>query len=352
MKIALLGFPQSGKKTFFSLLTGRRAAPARQPTAKEGEALEGSAPIRDPRVDALTAIFKPERVKYAENTIVLCPDIDPKSASAARAWLESARQCDLLGLLVRAFTSAAVYHPLGDVNPERDRSNIATELLIADLEIIEKRLERIGKEKKSGPNPRQIQEENCLLKIKAAIEKQTPFNPAALDKQELETVKSLGLLSLKKTLWAYNIDEDKLNAPGLDNQEQAFAISCRIEEEIMGLENPDERTAYLKELGVASSGLDRLNQAAYATLGLMSFYTVGADEVRAWTIRKGSTAPEAAGKVHSDMERGFIRVEIIKYADLIAAGSEAAAKAQGKMQVKGRDYTIEDGDICHFRFNV
>jgi ribosome-binding ATPase YchF (GTP1/OBG family) len=148
------------------------------------------------------------------------------------------------------------------------------------------------------------------------------------------------------------VDEEKLRDQADQKNGVVFNISCRIEEEIMALENPEERALYLKELGVSSSGLDRLNQAAYDALGLMSFYTVVNDEVRAWTIHKGTAAPQAGGKVHTDIERGFIRVEIIKYNDLIAAGSEAAAKAHGKMQVKGRDYVIEDGDICHFRFNV
>jgi len=349
MKVGLLGFPQAGKKTFFALLTNRRAAAGGRAPLKEGEALEGIAPIRDPRVDALSGIFKPEKTKYAENTIVLCPDIDPKGSGAARTWLESARNCDLLCIVVRAFSSSEVYHPLGEVNPERDRSSLESELLIADLEIIEKRLERIGREKKSGQSPQQVLEENCLLKIKETIEKEMRFNALSLSKPELETIKSLGLLVLKPVIWAYNVDEDKL---GATRPENTFAISCRIEEEIMGLENPEERAVYLKDLGVESSGLDRLNQAAYDALGLMSFYTVGKDEVRAWTIRKGSTAPQAAGKVHSDIERGFIRAEVIKYDDLVAAGSESAVKAQGKIQLKGRDYIVEDGDICHFRFNV
>lgn len=352
MKVALLGFPQAGKKTFFSLLTGRHQASGSQLILKEGEALEGIAPIRDPRVDVLANIFKPDKTKYAENIIALCPDIDPKSAGAAHAWLESARHCDLLCLLVRAFTSPEVYHPLGDVNPERDRSSLESEILIADLEIIEKRLERIGRENKSGQTPTRIQEEKCLNKVREMIEKDMHLNVPTLTRQELDAVKSLGLLILKPVIWAYNVDENCLARQTGEKDDRTFTISCRIEEEIMELENPDERTAYLKELGVLSSGLDRLNQAAYDALGLMSFYTVGKDEVRAWTIRKGAAAPEAGGKVHTDIERGFIRVEIIKFADLVAAGGESAAKAQGKMQVKGRDYAIEDGDICHFRFNV
>jgi len=355
MKVGLLGFTQSGKKTFFALLTGRKQAgpPGSAETRivlKEGEALEGIAPIRDPRVDVLANMFKPERVKYAENIIVLCPDIDPKDQK--RAWLENARQCDLLCLLIRSFSSPEVYHPLGEVDPERDRNALESEIVFADLEVIEKRLERIGKEKRAGQSAQQMQEEKSLVKIKKTIEKEMRLCAPPLSKQELDAIKSLSLLILKPVIWAYNVDEEKLGQQAEQKDKNVFDISCRIEEEIMALENQEERTAYLKELGVSSSGLDRLNQTAYDALGLMSFYTVGEDEVRAWTIRKGTPAPEAGGKVHTDIQRGFIRVEIIKYDDLTAAGSEAAAKNQGKMQLKGRDYVIADGDICHFRFNV
>jgi len=348
MKAGLLGLQQSGKRSFFALLTGRKQAGTI--ARKEGEALEGIAPIHDPRVDVLAGIFKPEKTKYAENIIVLCPDVDPKDAK--RLWLEHARKCDLLCLLVRAFSSAEVYHPLGDVNPERDRNTLESEIVFADLEIIEKRLERIGREKKAGQSVQQIQEEKTLLKIKETIEKEMRLCSPPLSKQELDAIKSLSLLILKPVIWAYNVDEENLGQPANQKDKNVFNISCRIEEEIMALENQEERMAYLKDLGVASSGLDRLNHTAYDTLGLMSFYTVGEDEVRAWTIRKGTFAPEAGGKVHTDIQRGFIRVEIIKYDDLVAVGSEAAAKSQGKMQLKGRDYVIADGDICHFRFNV
>jgi GTP-binding protein YchF len=346
MKVGLLGLAQAGKKSFFTLLTNRH----QQGPLKEGEAPEGVALIRDPRVEVLANIFKPERVKYAENIIVLCPDINPEDQK--RLWLESARRCDLLCPLIRAFSSGEVYHPLGEINPGRDRDKLESEIIFADLEVIEKRLERISHEKKAGQTTQQVQEEKSLVKIKEIIEKEMRFCAPSLSKQEMDAIKSLSLLILKPVIWAYNVDEEKLRDQADQKNGVVFNISCRIEEEIMALENPEERALYLKELGVSSSGLDRLNQAAYDALGLMSFYTVVNDEVRAWTIHKGTAAPQAGGKVHTDIERGFIRVEIIKYNDLIAAGSEAAAKAHGKMQVKGRDYVIEDGDICHFRFNV
>ena len=361
MRVALLGFPQSGKKTFFTLLTGRGRGASGFPALKPGETLEGIALIHDTRVDMLATIFKPEKTKYAENLIALCPDMAPGDAKRQwphqREWLEAARHCDLLCVVVRAFTSDEVYHPSGSVDPERDRLTLEAELLLADLELIEKRLERLAKEKRAGGNgrtgqtPQQVQEEQTLGMLKQTIEREMKLVPLTLKPHELDPIRSLNLLILKPVLWVYNVDEDQLGKVKDAAGHNVFTVSCRIEQEIMDLE-PAERDAYLKDLGLAASGLDRLNQAAYDALGLMSFYTVGKDEVRAWTIRKGSTAPTAAGKVHSDIERGFIRVEIIKFDDLIAAGGEAEAKARGKVQVKGRDYVIEDGDICHFRFNV
>jgi GTP-binding protein YchF len=345
MKIALLGLPQSGKRTLFSLLTGREVSEHRG----EDETVEGIAPIRDPRVDIIAGIAKPDKIKYAENKIVLCPDI--AEGSGKREWLDAARRCDLLCMVVRAFTSERIYHPAGSVDCERDRVTLNTELLLADLELIEKRLERIAKEKKSGRTPAQIKEEGTLLKCREAIEAEESISSLELDQEELASVKSLNLVTLMPLLWVYNVDEDKISEKRGD-REGDFTVSALIEKEIMAMEDPDDRKEYLEALGLSSSGLDRLNAAAYDRLGLMSFYTMGKDEVRAWTIRKETAAPAAGGKIHSDIERGFIRVEIIKYDDLVCAGSEAAVKSQGKALLKGKDYIMEDGDICNFRFNV
>lgn len=345
MKIALLGLPQSGKRTLFSLLTGREVSEHRS----EGESVEGVAAIRDQRVDVIAGIAKPEKIKYAENKIVLCPDI--AEGTGKREWLDAARRCDLLCVVVRAFTSERIYHPSGSVDAERDRGTLNTEFLLADLELIEKRLERIAKEKKAGRTQAQIKEEQTLLKCREAIEAEKNINNLDLDQEELASVKSLNLVTLMPLLWVYNVDEDKVNGNQSEDGD-IFTVSALIEKEIMGMDDPDERREYLDALGLDYSGLDRLNAAAYDKLGLMSFYTMGKDEVRAWTIRKGTSAPAAGGKIHSDIERGFIRVEIIKYGDLIGAGSEAAVKSQGKALLKGKDYIIEDGDICNFRFNV
>ncbi len=343
MNIALLGFPQAGKKTLFTLLTHRKIPAGR----KETESVEGRAPVRDPRIPAIAAIAKPKKTTYAETTFVLCPDI--QTSNDKREWLEAARRCDALCVVVRAFADESVYHPAGSVDAARDRANLRGELLLADLELIEKRLERISKEKRGSPQAAsQAVEEQTLAKCQQILEQDKMPSESDLKPHELLSVRNLGLLSLKTVMWIYNVDEKDVRELGTD----PVTIAGKIEEEIMGIEDLAERSAYLRELGLQSSGVDRMNRAAYESLGLMSFYTMGEDEVRAWTIRKGTAAPAAAGKIHTDIERGFIRAEIIKYDDLIKAGSEAAVKEQGKEMLKGKDYIIQDGDICFFRFNV
>ena len=342
MRIGLLGLEQAGKRTLFTLLTGRRTD-ARKP----GEPLEGVATIRDPRVDVLARICEPQRIVYAENHFVLCPDV--AGGTGKRDWLEAARRCDLLCLVVRAFESEAVYHPAGTVDAARDREALRTELVFADVELVDRRLERLAREMKGGKTPAQVREQAVLERLAAVLEQGAMASELALDEEEQADIRHLGLVTRKPVLWTYNVGEAEL---GRDHGPGAFAISARIEQEIAEIEDPDERSEYLAAVGLEASGLDRMNAAAYDALGLMSFYTIGKDEARAWTIHKGSLAPAAGGKVHSDIERGFIRVEVIKYDDLVAAGSEKAAKERGKALVKGRDYVIEDGDICHFLFNV
>jgi GTP-binding protein YchF len=347
MKVAIVGYAQAGKKTLFKLLTNRDIPQGR----KEDEAVEGVSPVFDPRVEMLAKICKPQKTRYAETVMVLCPDV-PEGGKGA--WMDSARKCELLCVVLRAFTAPEVFHPRGTVDAERDRSDLATEILFSDVDMTDKRLERMAKEKRAGQTVAQQLEEKALLKCREALAKGQWLKDAGLDENDLKAIRTLGLLTLMPAIWVYNVDESGVQA-ALEAEKAdsaAIVVSCKIEREIMAIENREERAAFLSEVGFSQSGLERLNAAAYDALGLMSFYTAGPDEVRAWTIRKGSPAPVAAGKIHSDIERGFIRAEVTKFDDLVAAGGEAEAKAKGKTQVKGRDYVIEDGDICHFRFSV
>ncbi len=342
MKIALIGCEQAGKRTLFSLLTGRDVGEARRP----GEVIEGVADVRDVRVDRLAEICQPDKTVYAQNNFVLCPDA--VTGSGAREWLDAARRCDLLCLLVRAFESEQVYHPAGSVDAERDRVSLEAEILLADMELVEKRQSRLEKEARAGLSAGQKLEQKALEKCMRTLEEERGAAEAGLDAQELGAIRSLGLLTLLPVLVVRNVSEECLAQAG----DGSVSVSCLIEQEISAIEDSGERADYLASLGLDALGVDRVNAAAYDALGLMSFYTTGKDECRAWTIRKGSVAPVAGGKIHSDIERGFIRVEVIKYADFVEAGSEKAAKDQGKVALKGKDYVIEDGDICHFLFNV
>lgn len=343
MRIALIGLPQAGKKTLFALLTGRAVPESRRPD----EWMEGVGTVRDPRVDVLSGICMPEKTTYAENHFALCPDV--QEGSEARKWLDAARKCDLLCLVIRGFAGDEVYHPSGSVNPERDRNNLYAELILADMERIETRLTRLAKEAKAGLTPKQKLEEETLKRCLQALEEDRRLDSIELPEHQFEVIKSLELLTLKPALEVWNVSEDQVAG---DPEGHVVAVAVKIEQEIMEIEDPAERQEFLEALGLEASGLDRVSAAAYEALGLMSFYTVGTDEVRAWTIRRGAAAPAAGGKIHSDIERGFIRVEVIKYDDLVEAGSEKEAKQRGLAQQKGRDYVMQDGDICHFLFNV
>jgi GTP-binding protein YchF len=343
MNIALIGLPQAGKRTLFTLLTSRPVPPDRKP----GEIAEGIAPIHDPRVDKLAELYKPKSIVYAENHFVLCPDADISGAS--HAWLTAAAKCDLLCIVLRAFESDNVYHPSGSVDAERDRKNLEDELLLSDLEIVEKRLARIEKESRAGLSPVQKLEQQTLLKCQSVLNEEHCISEANLEPNEIASLLNLNLVTNKPRICLYNVSEDNLS---VDTGGGSLTVSCQIEQEIAEIESPGEQAEYMDALGITSSGLDRVNAKAYDALGLMSFYTVGKDECRAWTIRKGSSAPVAGGKIHTDIQRGFIRVEVIKYDDLIELGSEQTVKQDGKMQTRGKDYTMEDGNICHFLFNV
>ena len=342
MKIALIGLPQAGKRTLFTLLTTRQVPEGRKP----GETVEGISRIRDPRVDVLSGMFKPEKTTYAENNFVLCPDAD---TGGNHEWLDAARRCHLVCLVLRAFDDDGVYHPAGSIDADRDRENLEAELLLADMALVETRLERLARESKSGLKPEQERETAVLDKAMARLESGERLEGLDLDESERAAVRSLDLVTFLPMLRVYNVSESDL-----DNElpDASVAVSCQIEAEVAEMEDADERREYLEALGLSAPGVDRVSAAAYDALGLMSYYTVGEDECRAWTIRKGALAPEAGGSIHSDIERGFIRAEVMAYEDFVAAGSEVEAKNQGLMQTRGRDYVVEDGDIMHFLFNV
>ncbi len=356
MNLGIVGLPAAGKRTVFELLTGvkRDKAPTR-----DGMPF-GIAPVRDPRIDRLSAMYRPRKTRYAEFEVVLPPDLEPDTGRGA-AWLEPIRRVDGLVLVVRAFTADNVFHVQGTVDPARDADLIQIEFLVADLALAETRLQRMDKERKAKALDAPREREYALLRrCLEHLQAEKPLRTLGLGEDERALVRSLQFLTLKPWVVVLNGGED---VPACERELSGVAESLRgqgaevvflsaaIEQEIAELA-PDERAAFLEHLGLSEPASHRLSRAAYTALGLISFFTVGPDEVRAWTIRRGATAPEAAGRIHSDLERGFIRADTIAYEDLIAAGSEKAAREANLFRLNGRDYVVRDGDILEIRSGV
>ncbi len=354
MKLAIIGLPQTGKKTIFHLYTD---VPAEKAPTRDGIAY-AVATVRDPRIDRLVEMYKPKRVRYAEFEMALPPDIAPSQARSA-PWLQALRKTDASIHVVRAFTNPSVFHISGSVDPVRDVELVEMELLLADLDLVEKRLQRMAKEHNRN-NPNEERERAVLEQCKAHLEGEKTLRTLAISEEDQRLLRHLSFLTLQPTVTVINVDEDYAAAretwSGLANQlreqgETVVFLSASIESEIAELPE-DEQQDFLASLGMEEPAAHRLSRAAYDCLGLISFFTVGPDEVRAWPLRKGAAAPEAAGRIHSDMERGFIRAEKIAFDELTQAGSEKAARDQNLYRLKGKDYIVEDGDILEIRFNI
>jgi GTP-binding protein YchF len=354
MNLGIIGLPQVGKKTVFKILTGLSAEKA--PT-KDGIA-HAVTLVRDPRVDRLSEMFHPKKTRYAEFDMMLPPDIEPEATRSA-GWLEAIRRGDGLLHVVRAFSSPSVFHISGNVDPARDLDLVDMELLLADLDLVEKRLDRMAKER-SKANVAQERERLVLEKVKGGLESEKPVRAIGLSEDDLRAIRNLNFLTLKPLVVAINVDEDYAQAceqyAGLASKTEANGatvvfLSASLEEEISELP-ADEQTPFLQEMGIEEPAAHRLSRAAFQSLGLISFFTVGEDEVRAWPVRRGVLAPEAAGRIHSDMERGFIRAEVITFDELIRAGSEKAAQQANLYRLKGKEYEVQDGEVMHVRFNV
>ena len=355
MNLGIIGLPQVGKKTVFQLLTGLAAEKA--PT-KDG-ITHGLAAVRDARVEILSAMYKPKKTKFAEFELVLPPDIQPDSARSA-SWLEPIRRTEALIHVVRAFAADNVFHLLNTVNPARDIETVELEFLFADLAMTELRLERLQKELRVKSTPQKEKEKEVISRCRAQLEKELPLRNLEFNEEEMRLIRSLQFLTLKPMLTVINVGED-LTAGQADNADlvemlqnrgdTVVFLSAAIEQELLALEE-GERAAFMADLGLQEPAAHRLSRSAYNCLGLISFFTCGPDEVRAWTIPEGFTAPEAAGRIHSDLQRGFIRAETIAFDDLLRAGSEKAAKEAKLYKLHGKDYLVKDGDIIEIRFNV
>lgn len=361
LQIGIVGLPNVGKSTLFNALTRSKGAEAANYPFCTIDPNVGVVEVPDERLKKLTELVKPEKVIP---TIIEFVDIAglvkgaSKGEGLGNAFLSHIREVDAICHVVRVFKSGDIIHVEGTVDPKRDREIIEMELILADLASIEKRKDKVEGKARSGDKDGK-KELDVLTKILAALESGKLTSTIQFNDEEKLIVKSFQLLTSKPVLYALNVSEQELGTIDLNNakaqagitDETAILVSAKLEEELINLP-PDEAKGLLKDLGVESSGLDQLIQSAYDILGLLTFFTVGPKEVRAWTVRKGAKGPEAAGVIHTDFERGFIRAETIAYVDFVAYNGEAGAKEAGKLRTEGKEYVVKDGDIFHFRFNV
>ncbi len=355
MKLAIAGLSQVGKKNIFELLCG---IPFDKAPRRSGLAY-GIAPVRDPRVDELVRMYEPRRTRYAEFEIVFIPALEPGGARGGE-WLEALRTADGIIQVVRAFDNPSVFHAAGSIDPARDLETVGMELLLADLAMVETRLERLRKLPRDKTAPGHDREVQLLQRCREHLEAEQSLRTLETAEDERLILRTLQMLTLKPMVAVFNTGED-LRAATADLaplvarlEEQggtAVLLSAPIEKDISELE-PAERREFMADLGISEPAAHRLSRAAYTALGLISFFTVGKDEVRAWSIRRGTVAAEAAGKIHTDLQRGFIRAETVAYDDLIRAGSEKQAHEANCYRLNGKEYVVQDGDIMNIRFNV
>lgn len=360
----IVGLPNVGKSTLFNAITKQGILAANYPFATIDPNV-GTVLVPDKRVDTLSKMYNPTRTIP---TTFEFTDIAGlvKGASTGEGlgnkFLSHIREVDAIVEVVRCFDDKNIIHVDGTVDPIRDIEVINLELILSDLEIIENRISKIGKKAQTSKNKDDLKEYNLLLRIKESLEKNIPARNLEFDSDEQKIISSFRLITAKPIIYVANVSEEDI-MEGENNyvkevkeyakkeNSTVVMICAKIESDLADLDD-EEKTAFLKDLGIEESGLSSLIRSTYSLLGLATYFTVGSDEVKAWTFKLGMKAPACAGIIHTDFEKGFIRAEVMSYDDLIECGNELKVKENGKMRLEGKDYTMQDGDICHFRFNV
>ena len=350
MKLGIIGLPQSGKTTIYNALT-RNNTPT---TASAGriEVHTGVVDVPDKRIDLLSKMFNPKKTIYAKVTYADIAGLDGSSKGISGTLLNTLSQMDAFVHVVRCFTDENVPHPSGSVNPATDLDSMLTELLLNDQIAVERKLEKLTDERKKGGTDKTLNERQTALftRMNEALNNNIPLRKLEFSSDEEKELSSFGLLTRKPILSVLNLGEGQ-KAPTLTADHPLVELPGKLEMEIAQLSG-DDAELFMSEYGINEPALNRMISLSYELLNLQSFFTVGEDEVRAWTTRKNATAVESAGEIHSDIARGFIKAEVVAYEDLITLGSMAECKAKGKFRLEGKEYPVKDGDIVHIRSNV